>query len=159
MKIIYSKDDSTSKAPGALLTVLLDDYDIVHNKYLENRANMGLEKYEEDPSWHHAAKVIDFLGSNKTQIKKNVIDANMETNWVKILDRVLDMHDNEIAKLTPPRNHAEKRRQFSFICTKRPFVALFEKIVAHEDQQLYLKSLEHETENSKYKIQDYLAAF
>ena len=57
---------------GPSLTILLDDYDIVHNKYLENRVTMILDKYEETYDSRHANRVIDFLGSNKTQIKKNV---------------------------------------------------------------------------------------
>ena len=143
--------------PGPSLTILLDDYDIIHNQYLENRMTMALDKYDETNNSHHATKVIDFLGSNKTQIKKNVIVANMDTNWKNILERVLDMYDNEIGKLSPPRNHNEKCKQFAYLCTKRPFIALYENITAHETQQLYIKK--HQNLNEKYTIEDYLSAF
>ena len=143
--------------PGPSLTILLDDYDIVHNQYLENRVTVSLDKYDETNNICHATKVIDFLGSNKTQIKKNVIIAKMDTNWKNILERVLKMYDKEIGKLSPPRNHNEKCKQFAYLCTKRPFIALYEKIAAHETQQLYIKK--HKNPNEKYTIQDYLSAF
>ena len=142
---------------GPSLTVLLDDYDIVHNMYLENRVTANLDNYDETNNSRYTTKVIDFLGSNKTQIKKNVITANMKTNWKNILERVLKMYDKEIGKLTPPRNHNEKCKQFAYLCTKRPFIALYENIIAHENQQLYIKT--HQNPNEKYTIQDYLSAF
>ena len=67
------------------------------------------------------------------------------------------MYDKEIGKLSPPRNHNEKCKQFAYLCTKRPFIALYEKIAAHETQQLYIKK--HKNPNEKYTIQDYLSAF
>ena len=99
--------------PGPSLTVLLDDYDIIHNQYLENRVTMNLDNYDETNNSRYVTKVIDFLGCNKTQIKKNVITANMDTNWKNILERVLKMYDKEIGKLSPPRNHNEKCKQFA----------------------------------------------
>ena len=157
MRVIYSTKSEESNSHGPLLTILLDDYDIVHNKYLENRVTMNLDNYDETNESRHATKVIDFLGCNKTQIKKNVITANMETNWKNILERVLDMFDKEMKKLIPHQNHDENCKHFAYFCTKRPFVALYEKIVAHENQQLYIKK--HKNHNQKYSIEDYLSAF
>jgi hypothetical protein len=131
------------------MSVLLDDYDQVHNKYLENRVSASLDKYDKIQSKHNADRIIDFLGSNKSQIKKYVLAAGMKTNWKNILERVFEMYDTEIVKVTPPKNHQEKCIQYSYYCTKRPFVALYDNIVACEGA----KFVDH------YDIKDYLAAF
>ena len=157
MRIVPTNKFKKIMTQGPSLTVLLDDYDIVHNMYLENRVTANLDNYDETNNSRYVTKVIDFLGYNKTQIKKNVITANMDTNWKNILERVLKMYDKEIGKLTPPRNHNEKCKQFAYLCTKRPFIALYENIIAHENQQLYIKK--HKNHNQKYSIEDYLSAF
>lgn len=158
MRIIPINKCQKPTTPGPLLDVLLDDYDIVHNMYLENRVTMNLDNYDESNNSRYATRVIDFLGSNKTQIKKNVIKANMDTNWKNILERVLEMFDKELGKLSPPRNLDEKRKEYAYICTKRPFIALYKTITAHDNQQHYINNHKNKNENEKYTIDDYLSA-
>ena len=154
MRVIPSSECHSTTKTSPTMTILLDDYDHVHNKYMENRVLSFLENYEETGKKKYVEQVICFLGNNKTQIKKYVITAGMKTQWKNILERVFEMYESEIQALEPPRNREEKRTQFSYICTKRPFVALYDQIVSHEKLK---KKTSHNT-TELYTLEDYISA-
>ena len=154
MRVIPNSECPSTTKTSPTMTILLDDYDHVHNKYMENRVLSALENYEESGKKKYAEQVIRFLGNNKTQIKKYVVTAGMKTQWKNILERVFEMYEREIQALEPPRNREEKRVQFSYICTKRPFVALYDQIVSHEKLK---KKTSHNT-YELYTLEDYISA-
>jgi hypothetical protein len=122
-----------------VMQVLLNDRREIHNKYLENRVLTEIIKYEEakeagirDYKYLKliADRAIYQLGSNQVQISKYV-EQGMDTKWKEILERMFKMYDQEIDSLDD-RVLKQKKVQFSYICTKRPFLALYDRVLKQE---------------------------
>lgn len=138
-----------------VMQVLLNDRREVHNKYLENRVLTEIYKYEEakdagiqDYKYLKliADRVIYQLGSNQVQIS-NYVEQGMKTKWKEILERVFAMYDREINSLD---DHVlnQKNVKFSYICTKSPFLALYDRVIKQETNKIRKKG--------EYFMEDYI---